>query len=306
MPEPTDPAAQPPAAAPGTTPAAKPDAKPAAPAASASAKPDFLPDDYWKPDVGAVDVERLWTERQEIGERFAKGKTAYAEAVRGEITEQVKAELAAERRKAVPEKPEGYALAIPEGLPDGVVVFDKVPDEGFTPEPGKRYVVLQDDHPMTGVWRNLAHKLDLSQEQFLTGVAEFAAMQAAEVKTPAMLDAERRQFYAKLGENGEARVAHVWGKLDAALGEDAQHFDGFVSTPEQVAALEKLLDAASGPTFSKRVPMASGTLDEKSLREMQQDPRYWKTRDPEFIAKVTEGFKKLYPGSVPATGRTAR
>ena len=27
---------------------------------------------------------------------------------------------------------------------------------------------------------------------------------------------------------------------------------------------------------------------------MMRDPRYWRQRDPEFIARVTAGFKRLY------------
>jgi hypothetical protein len=29
---------------------------------------------------------------------------------------------------------------------------------------------------------------------------------------------------------------------------------------------------------------------------MVRDPRYWRQRDPEFIARVTAGFKRLYAG----------
>ena len=37
-------------------------------------------------------------------------------------------------------------------------------------------------------------------------------------------------------------------------------------------------------------------LDEAQLTEMVRDPRYWRQRDPEFIARVTAGFKRLYAG----------
>lgn len=293
MPEPTAPAATPPEAAP--SPAPLPDtATPDAPAAAG--KPAFLPDDYWNADAAAPDVEKLWRERDELGKRFAQGKAAYAEAVQGEITEKVKADLAAERKKAVPEKPDGYALAVPDGLPEGVVVLDKVPGEGFTPEPGKRYIVLQDDHPMLGMWREIAHDLELPQEAFLKGVAKFAAAQAAEVKTPQQDEAERRAFYSALGENGVARVAAVWGKLEAALGEDAKELDGFVQTPEQVRVLEKLLGTAGGPGFASGAPASNGVLGEKELNAMMSDPRYWREKDPQFIARVTDGYKRLYPG----------
>lgn len=37
--------------------------------------------------------------------------------------------------------------------------------------------------------------------------------------------------------------------------------------------------------------------DEKALNEMVADPRFWRERDPEIVAKVSAGFKKLYSTS---------
>lgn len=34
-------------------------------------------------------------------------------------------------------------------------------------------------------------------------------------------------------------------------------------------------------------------LTEAGLREMMNDPRYWQTREPEFVAHVTEAFRRL-------------
>jgi hypothetical protein len=36
------------------------------------------------------------------------------------------------------------------------------------------------------------------------------------------------------------------------------------------------------------------SLDE--LRSMQNDPKYWQTKDPAFIQKVSDGYKRLYKG----------
>jgi hypothetical protein len=41
--------------------------------------------------------------------------------------------------------------------------------------------------------------------------------------------------------------------------------------------------------------MAQGAPDDAALSQMMRDPRYWRDRDPEVIAKVTEGFRRLYP-----------
>jgi hypothetical protein len=38
---------------------------------------------------------------------------------------------------------------------------------------------------------------------------------------------------------------------------------------------------------------------EAKLREMMRDPRYWRTREPEFVKRVTEGFRALVGGAPP-------
>ena len=37
-----------------------------------------------------------------------------------------------------------------------------------------------------------------------------------------------------------------------------------------------------------------GVADEDKLKAMMADPKYWKTKDPAYIAEVTKGFKTLY------------
>lgn len=33
---------------------------------------------------------------------------------------------------------------------------------------------------------------------------------------------------------------------------------------------------------------------EQELRNLMQDPRYWKLQDPEMVKRVEDGFKRLY------------
>ncbi len=41
---------------------------------------------------------------------------------------------------------------------------------------------------------------------------------------------------------------------------------------------------------------AAGASDERELQSMMRDPKYWRDKDPSFVAKVTEGFERLYSG----------
>lgn len=34
--------------------------------------------------------------------------------------------------------------------------------------------------------------------------------------------------------------------------------------------------------------------EEQELRNLMEDPRYWKHQDPEIVKRVEEGFKRLY------------
>ena len=55
---------------------------------------------------------------------------------------------------------------------------------------------------------------------------------------------------------------------------------------------ENTQEAMLGNESPSAAPAAEPT--QEALVEMMRDPRYWRQRDPEFIARVTAGFKRLY------------
>ena len=44
----------------------------------------------------------------------------------------------------------------------------------------------------------------------------------------------------------------------------------------------------------KNMEANSFQKEEKELRKLMQDPRYWKHQDPEIVKRVEECFKRLY------------
>jgi hypothetical protein len=48
------------------------------------------------------------------------------------------------------------------------------------------------------------------------------------------------------------------------------------------------------PALSMDASAGAGTADEGELQTMMRDPRYWRDKDPKFVAKVTDGFKSIY------------
>ncbi len=69
--------------------------------------------------------------------------------------------------------------------------------------------------------------------------------------------------------------------------------DTLASSYEGVLALHNMMKGEEpGVGSSETQTGASGA--EMELQSMMRDPKYWRDRDPSFIAKVTEGFQKLY------------
>ncbi|MCB1650757.1 MAG: hypothetical protein KDI46_01760 [Alphaproteobacteria bacterium] len=64
------------------------------------------------------------------------------------------------------------------------------------------------------------------------------------------------------------------------------------SSYEGVLALYKMMKSES-PSLAKQSENPS-VAGERDLQSMMRDPRYWRDRDPAYIAKVTEGFQKMY------------
>ena len=62
---------------------------------------------------------------------------------------------------------------------------------------------------------------------------------------------------------------------------------------EGVLALHKMMKGEE-PKMSKETTPVDKTGDMNEIKSMMRDPKYWREKDPAFVAKVTEGFKKIY------------
>lgn len=89
------------------------------------------------------------------------------------------------------------------------------------------------------------------------------------------------------GSNAEwiraAREISAWGKANLPIA----IYEALSTTCEGVLAMHRTMLAE--PTE----PPADAT-SEAGLRQMMRDPRYWRNPDPDFVARVREGFRRLY------------
>ena len=72
----------------------------------------------------------------------------------------------------------------------------------------------------------------------------------------------------------------------------ADALDSLTSSYEGVLALYNMMNEGE-PAIgtSTGITNKEGEMD---LQTMMRDPRYWREKDPSFVAKVTEGFQRMY------------
>ncbi len=73
----------------------------------------------------------------------------------------------------------------------------------------------------------------------------------------------------------------------------ADVLENLSSSFEGVMALERMMKSEE-PSLQRGGESAAVGLDEKELSTMMRDPRYWRDKDPAFVAKVTEGFQHMF------------
>jgi len=168
-----------------------------------------------------------------------------------------------------PASPDEYCVDCGHGLfePDSEI-NQRLFEKGFTPE-------------------QVQAVYDLAAERFVPMVLEMAQ----EFKS----DREVERLVAAFG--GEEKWAEISRQL-LAFGQKnlpPEVLGNLSSSFEGVMALYRMMKG--GEPGMTAQPEQSGALSgttEDDLTQMMRDPRYYRDRDPSFVAKVTEGFKKIY------------
>lgn len=70
-------------------------------------------------------------------------------------------------------------------------------------------------------------------------------------------------------------------------------YQALSSSYEGILAMHAMIDKKEEPAMLMGEKEKTG-LEEKDLRKMMQNPKYWKEHDPTLINKVSDGFKRLY------------
>jgi hypothetical protein len=137
-------------------------------------------------------------------------------------------------------------------------------------------------------WADQAFENGYSQSEFEKGIEIYMDSMPA----PPDLEAEAQ----KLGDNSRQRIeAASMFATKFFPAETLPAIERLCESAEGIIALEVMMEAMKDGSFTQAANPASGT-SEADLRDMMKDDRYWNPthRDPSFVKKVDEGFKKLY------------
>jgi hypothetical protein len=218
--------------------------------ATQSERPDWLPEKFERP-------EELANSYKELERSFYKRRDEF----RNQIMEEINQEAA----NHAPTSPADYEINVeaPEGL---------------------EYQISEED-PMLGWFKQTAHNYGLSQDEFNGLMSEYVQMDA-------MRGPDWNVESENLGEYAEKRLERVDGWANKNLSEEAYNvFANVPASAGMVQLFEELMELNGQPQFNM---VSESEFQEQisidDLRTMQNDPRYWKEKDPAFIARVRAGF----------------
>lgn len=222
-----------------------------------------IPAKFRDPQTGELQADKLLKSYLALERRMA-GMVQLPGADADEATRQ-----SFHRLLGVPGSPQDYRITLKHpAVQQDLSVDQRLHAAGFTPAQAQLVYDLACDHVMPQV------------EQMV------GEMQA---------DREREKLVARFG--GPERFREVSRALAAwgAANLPPAVFAALASTAQGVLALETMMKSGE-PSLQRAGSAADGPLDEAQLKQLMKDPRYWKHRDPEILDKVTQGFRRLYPG----------
>lgn len=230
-----------------------------------SERPTNVPEKFWDAELSAVRTDALLKSYLELEKRLSSGDAVAAASDDADGPDEAEA-ADADAPTAVPGTPEDYQI---ETSSDVV---------GVDPEINRRL-----------------HEAGFTQDQ-----AQLVYRLAEEYLLPAVSDAYGEVFVqqevGRLADafggaeawQATADQLRTWGK--ANLAQDV--YETLASNYDGVMAMHQMMQAREPSVVHADASGAPG--DEGGLRRMMQDPRYWRDRDPAFIAEVTRGFERLF------------
>jgi hypothetical protein len=225
------------------------------------ARPAHVPEKFWDAKAGTLRVDALLKSYLELERRLARSVPLPESDGDAEGLERLR------RALGVPECADGYEIDAPHALVAPDADLNAVlHSAGFTP-------------------RQVQLVYDLAAERLLPLLAEAVAEVEAERQNERLC----ARFGGQESWQARARQLSTWGHASMP----AEVFQTLARTYEGVLALDAMMRAQE-PSLGILPGAPEGPASESGLQAMISDPRYWRDRDPAFVGRVTDGFRRLY------------
>lgn len=221
-------------------------------------KPEGLPDKFWDNDKATIRIDALLKSYSELEKKLS-----------GSIPSPVDDETRARFLQAagVPATPDEYEIAIKDDLfePDSEL-NKRLHAKGFNAE-------------------QVQEVYDLAVDKMVPMILEMAGEFQADREIERLIE----HFGGKDQWREASRQMLTYGQKNLP----ATVLEGMSSSYDGILALHKMMGTEEPQTLSMKGKSVSSNA-EKDLQSMMNDPKYWRDKDPAFIAKVTDGFKNIY------------
>lgn len=219
-------------------------------------KPDNIPLEFWNDENGQVKIDELLNAYLELEKKFNKIKK---------------------------EQEENSVL--------NLALKTEIPAEDYN-------ITLR--HSMLSVDKKLNERL--KKAGFSNEQAQLVYDLGAEIMMPIIEDmSEEFRLYRELEKlekhfGGEERFDEISRQIImwAEKNLPEKLFNSLNSSYYGVIALYNMMTSNNEPSMVNIPRESQDFLNEKKLKDMMADPRYWRDGDKDFIKKVDDGFKVLF------------
>jgi hypothetical protein len=233
----------------------------ATPAPTKPSRPAEIPEKFWDPEAGTVRVDALLRSYLELERKLGRSLPQPEGPDDAAARERLLAALGR------PARPEDYVI--------------ETRSELLAPDPDLNARL----HAAGFTQSQVQLVYDLAAERLLPMVARLSE----EAEVSRQVERLATHFGGHDRWREVAREIKTWARANL----EPEVYEALASSYQGVLALHRMM-RSSEPELLGRAEDTSGQLDEQTLDRMVRDPRYWRDRDPNFIARVTEGFKSLY------------
>lgn len=223
-------------------------------------KPDNIPTKFWDDQQGAIRIDALIESYRHLERKLSASMPQPS-------NEEDKIRIL--KMLGMPDTADAYDVDVSHGLFDvDMDINDKMFQQGFTVD-------------------QVQAVYDLAAEKFVPLVLEIAHEFQA--------DREVERLVAAFG--GTDKWQEVSRQL-LAYGQQnlpEQVLQSLSGSFEGVMALYRMMKGDE-PELMRGLENGLGAMagGEDDLKSMMRDPRYWRDKDPSHVAKVTQGFERLY------------